>query len=94
MPIGYRIFEILSKMSEPRVIPLTKGEYRATKFSLEVYFMNPTLLLLIKVLVASLIVGFVTASIRVDRSFLAIMLTGLSEACLGQRAGHGLRGEV
>jgi uncharacterized membrane protein YfcA len=41
--------------------------------------MNPTLLLLIKVLVASLIVGFVTASIKswVDRVFLVIMLTGL-----------------
>ena len=41
--------------------------------------MNPTLLLLIKVLVASLIVGFVTASIKswVDRVFLVILLTGL-----------------
>ncbi len=41
--------------------------------------MNPTLLLLIKVLVASLIVGFVTASIKswVDRVFLVILLTSL-----------------
>jgi uncharacterized membrane protein YfcA len=41
--------------------------------------MNPTLLLLIKVLVASLIVGFVTASIKswVDRFFLVILLTSL-----------------
>jgi uncharacterized membrane protein YfcA len=41
--------------------------------------MNPTLLLLIKVLAASLIVGFVTASIKswVDRVFLVILLTGL-----------------
>lgn len=41
--------------------------------------MNPTILLLIKVLVASLIVGFVTASIKswVDRVFMVIMLTGL-----------------
>lgn len=41
--------------------------------------MPPTLLLLIKILVASLIVGFVTASIRswVDRFFLVILLTGL-----------------
>ena len=38
--------------------------------------MNPTLLLLIKVLVASLIVGFVSASIKswVDRVFLVILL--------------------
>jgi len=41
--------------------------------------MNPTLLLLIKVLVASLIVGFVTASIKswVDRVFMVILLTSL-----------------
>ncbi len=41
--------------------------------------MTPTLSLLIKVLVASLIVGFVTASIKswVDRFFLVILLTGL-----------------
>ena len=41
--------------------------------------MNPTLLLLIKVLAASLIVGFVTASIKswVDRFFLVILLTSL-----------------
>jgi len=41
--------------------------------------MNPTLLLLLKVLVASLIVGFVTASIKswVDRFFLVILLTSL-----------------
>lgn len=41
--------------------------------------MDPTLLLLIKVLVASLIVGFVTASIKswVDRVFLVILLTSL-----------------
>ena len=41
--------------------------------------MNPTLLLLLKVLVASLIVGFVTASIKswVDRVFLVILLTSL-----------------
>ncbi len=41
--------------------------------------MPPTLLLLIKILVASLIVGFVTASIKswVDRFFLVILLTGL-----------------
>lgn len=41
--------------------------------------MTPTLLLLIKVLLASLIVGFVTASIKswVDRFFLVILLTGL-----------------
>jgi len=41
--------------------------------------MNPNLLLLIKVLAASLIVGFVTASIRswVDRFFLVILLTSL-----------------
>jgi uncharacterized membrane protein YfcA len=41
--------------------------------------MNPTLLLLVKVLVASLIVGFVTASIKswVDRVFMVILLTSL-----------------
>ncbi len=41
--------------------------------------MNPTVLLLIKILVASLIVGFVTASIKswVDRFFLVILLTSL-----------------
>ncbi len=41
--------------------------------------MNPTLVLLIKVLAASLIVGFVTASIKswVDRVFLVILLTSL-----------------
>ena len=41
--------------------------------------MTPTLLLLIKVLLASLIAGFVTASIKswVDRFFLVILLTGL-----------------
>lgn len=41
--------------------------------------MTPTLLLLIKALLASLIVGFVTASIKswVDRFFLVILLTGL-----------------
>lgn len=42
--------------------------------------MTPVLLLLIKVLVASLIAGFVTASIKswVDRFFLVILLTGLA----------------
>jgi len=46
---------------------------------LEIDSMTPTLLLLIKVLVASLIAGFVTASIKswVDRFFLVILLTGL-----------------
>ncbi len=41
--------------------------------------MNPLILLLAKVLLASLIVGFVTASIQswVDRFFLVILLTGL-----------------
>jgi len=41
--------------------------------------MNPTILLLLKVLMASLIVGFVTASIKswVDRFFLVILLTSL-----------------
>jgi hypothetical protein len=41
--------------------------------------MNPTVFLLLKVLVASLIVGFVTASIKswVDRFFLVILLTSL-----------------
>jgi len=41
--------------------------------------MNPTIFLLLKVLVASLIVGFVTASIKswVDRFFLVILLTSL-----------------
>ncbi len=41
--------------------------------------MNPTLLLLIKILAASVIVGFVTASIKswVDRFFLVILLTSL-----------------
>lgn len=41
--------------------------------------MPPTILLLAKVLLASLIVGFVTASIQswVDRFFLVILLTGL-----------------
>ncbi len=41
--------------------------------------MNPIVLLLVKVLVASLIVGFVTASIKswVDRVFLVILLTSL-----------------
>lgn len=41
--------------------------------------MNPTLFLLLKVLAASLIVGFVTASIKswVDRFFLVILLTSL-----------------
>lgn len=41
--------------------------------------MNPTLLLLLKILLASLIVGFVTASIQswVDRFFLVILLTSL-----------------
>lgn len=41
--------------------------------------MNPSIVLLIKALVASLIVGFVTASIKswVDRFFLIILLTGL-----------------
>lgn len=41
--------------------------------------MTPVLLLLIKVLAASLIAGFVTASIKswVDRFFLVILLTGL-----------------
>lgn len=41
--------------------------------------MNPSLLVLIKILVASLIVGFVTASIKswVDRFFLVILLTSL-----------------
>jgi len=41
--------------------------------------MNPTFLLLIKVLMASLIVGFVTASIKswVDRVFMVILLTSL-----------------
>lgn len=41
--------------------------------------MTPVLLLLIKVLLASLIAGFVTASIKswVDRFFLVILLTGL-----------------
>lgn len=41
--------------------------------------MHPTILLLAKVLLASLIVGFVTASIQswVDRFFLVILLTGL-----------------
>jgi uncharacterized membrane protein YfcA len=41
--------------------------------------MNPTILLLVKVLAASLIVGFVTASIKswVDRFFLVILLTSL-----------------
>ncbi len=41
--------------------------------------MNPTALLAIKILATSLIVGFVTASIKswVDRFFLVILLTGL-----------------
>jgi uncharacterized membrane protein YfcA len=41
--------------------------------------LNPTFLLLLKILVASLIVGFVTASIQswVDRFFLVILLTSL-----------------
>jgi uncharacterized membrane protein YfcA len=41
--------------------------------------MNPSIFLLLKVLVASLIVGFVTASIKswVDRFFLVILLTSL-----------------
>jgi uncharacterized membrane protein YfcA len=41
--------------------------------------MNPTIFLLLKVLVASLIVGFITASIKswVDRFFLVILLTSL-----------------
>jgi uncharacterized membrane protein YfcA len=41
--------------------------------------MNPTIFLLLKVLMASLIVGFVTASIKswVDRFFLVILLTSL-----------------
>jgi uncharacterized membrane protein YfcA len=41
--------------------------------------MNPTLMLLLKVLAASLIAGFVTASIKswVDRFFLVILLTSL-----------------
>jgi uncharacterized membrane protein YfcA len=41
--------------------------------------MNPTVLLLLKILLASLIVGFVTASIKswVDRFFLVILLTSL-----------------
>ncbi len=41
--------------------------------------MNPTLMLLLKILAASLIAGFVTASIKswVDRFFLVILLTSL-----------------
>lgn len=48
--------------------------------------MNPTILLLIKVLVASLIVGFVTTSIKswVDRVFMVIMLTSLAGLPIAQ----------